>query len=337
MTGKERIRTVLEGEPPDRVPLFELCITPHFIEDLGNGNIYQAYGALGLDMAVIWPEVPQITFDDSEECVDVFGRLFRRDRTPGTWGFNYVTGRLKTWDDLERFTPKLDLEVFLPSAKVRRLIEERPDTAFAFVYNGPLELTYEAMGIETFSVAVCEDPDLVRELLRRRTDLFLAVARHAVDLGVDCVFIGDDAAFKGSSFLSPAMFDEFVIPCYRRIVHAMSAPVLWHSDGFIEPLLPSIAEAGIAGVHPLEPVAGVDMGRVKQQFGNRLILIGNVCCSTVLTQPDLCRVRADVDRCMREAKDGGNYILSSSNSLHAGVEVQVALEMYRYAREVGGY
>jgi uroporphyrinogen decarboxylase len=174
-------------------------------------------------------------------------------------------------------------------------------------------------------------------LLRRRTDLFIALAQHAIHLGADCVFIGDDAAFKGNSFISPALFNEFVIPHYREIVQALSVPVLWHSDGFIEALLPLIVDAGIIGVHALEPAAGVDMGRVKKRFGNRLVLIGNVCCSTVLTQMDLSLVRADVDRCMRQAKQGGRYILSSSNSLHAGIEVPVAVEMFRYAAEVGKY
>jgi uroporphyrinogen decarboxylase len=322
---------------PDRVPLFELGINPHFIEALGDGDEYRACQALGFDMMRLWPDVPQLDFKGSDECVDVFGRVFHPDPNPRTWGNFYVTGRLKTFADLDAYTPPADPEVFLPSKKYRNLIRQYPDTAFGFIYHGPFELTYESMGVETFCLGVYENPDLVRELLRRRTDLFITLARHAVGLGAECVFIGDDAAFKGSSFISPALFDEFVIPLYREIVHAVDVPVLWHSDGFIEPLLHMIVDAGIVGVHALEPAAGVDMGRVKKQFGDRLILIGNVCCSTVLTQTDLGCVRADVDRCMRQAKAGGRYILSSSNSLHGGIEVHVAAEMFRYAAEVGAY
>jgi len=48
-------------------------------------------------------------------------------------------------------------------------------------------------------------------------------------------------------------------------------------------------------------------------------------------------VRADVDRCMRQAKHDGKYMLSSSNSLHGGIEVDVGLEMFRYGAEVGVY
>jgi len=329
--------TVLSGELPDRVPLFELGINPHFIRDLGGGDEYRACHALGFDMVRLWPDLPQLSFDESDKCVDLFGRVFHPDPNPRTWGVFYVTGRLETFDDLEKYTPSASPEAFLPSMKYRAVMAQYPDTAFGFIYHGPFELTYESMGVETFCLAIYENPELVRELLRRRTDLFIALAQHAVDLGADCVFIGDDAAFKGSSFISPAQFEELVIPHYREIVQALDVPVLWHSDGFIEPLLPMIVDAGIIGVHALEPAAGVDMGRVKKEFGDRLVLIGNVCCSTVLTQTDLGLVRADVDRCMQQAKHGGRYVLSSSNSLHAGVEVPVAMEMFRYAAEVGRY
>jgi uroporphyrinogen decarboxylase len=337
MTSKERVMTVLAGEVPDRVPLFELGINPHFIEALSDGDEYRAYESLGLDMMRIWPEMQLARYDETEEFVDVFGRVFRADPNPRTWGNFYVTGRLRSFEDIDRYSPAVDPEEFLPTEKYRCIIAQRPGIAFAFTFHGPLELTYESMGIEEFCLALYEKPDLVRELLRRRTDTFIELARHAVGLGAACVCLGDDAAFKGSSLMSPAHFEEFVSPCYRQIVRSLPVPVLWHSDGFVETLLPQVIEVGIVGVHALEPAAGVDLGRVKERFGEKLVLIGNVCCSTVLTQTNLEVVRADVDRCMRQAKEGGRYVLSSSNSLHGGIEVDVGLEMFRYGAEVGGY
>lgn len=337
MTQKERVLTVLSGGVPDRVPLFELGINPHFIEELGDGDEYRAYDALGLDMMRIWPEMPLHQYDEKDEFVDIFGRVFHRDPNPRTWGNFYVTGRLRTFEDLDRYCPDIEPEDFLPSEMYRAIISQRPRTAFAFTFHGPLELTYEAMGIEEFCLALYETPELVHELMRRRTETFIRLAQHAIGFGVDCVFLGDDAAFKGSALLSPSHFEEFVLPCYRTVVQALSVPVLWHSDGFVEPLLPTIIEAGIAGVHALEPAAGVDLRRVKERFGRHLVLIGNVCCSSVLTQMDLHVVHADVDRCMRQAKHDGRYMLSSSNSLHGGIEVDVGLEMFRYGAEVGGY
>jgi uroporphyrinogen decarboxylase len=113
--------------------------------------------------------------------------------------------------------------------------------------------------------------------------------------------------------------------------------VIWHSDGYIEPLLNLAIEAGIKGVHAIEPLAGNDLGRIKGKCGDRFVLIGNVDCVHVLTSNDLDLVRKEVDRCMEQAKKGGGYMIDASNSLHAGCNFDAVLEMYQYAKKVGIY
>ena len=56
--------------------------------------------------------------------------------------------------------------------------------------------------------------------------------------------------------------------------------------------------------------------------------------STMIT---LEEVRKEVRRCMSQAKEGGGYMLSDSNSLHVGCNIDAVLEMYRYAKEIGEY
>jgi len=65
--------------------------------------------------------------------------------------------------------------------------------------------------------------------------------------------------------------------------------------------------------------------------------LGNVDVSHVLCQTDLEVVRSEVRRCMAQGKPGGGYILSDSNTLHEGCTAEAIVEMYRYAREIGGY
>jgi uroporphyrinogen decarboxylase len=112
---------------------------------------------------------------------------------------------------------------------------------------------------------------------------------------------------------------------------------MWHSDGYIKPLLNAAVMAGLVGVHSLEPKAGVDLGEVKKAFGDKLVLAGNVDCGEALIGSDLELVRREVRRCMTQAKEGGRYMLSDSNSIHAGCNPEAVKEMYRYAREIGRY
>ncbi len=102
--------------------------------------------------------------------------------------------------------------------------------------------------------------------------------------------------------ISPRMWREFVLPYHRRIVDALDVPLIWHSDGDILPLLPQAIEAGFVGVHGLEPAAGIDLGMVKREFGQDLVLIGNVDVG-VLCDSDLDAVR-------REARHEGRPLAS---------------------------
>jgi len=137
--------------------------------------------------------------------------------------------------------------------------------------------------------------------------------------------------------ISLETFRDMVLPRYKEIVAASEVPVIWHSDGHIEPLLPFIIEAGFAGVHALEPDVGVDMGRVKEQYGEKLVLAGNLDVTNVLTQSNLHLVKKDVERCIEQGAPGGGYLFSSSNSLFKGMNIESIIEAYRYTQEIGRY
>ncbi|MBW2348192.1 MAG: hypothetical protein JRF59_10165 [Deltaproteobacteria bacterium] len=345
MTSRERVLTALNHEEADRVPLFTFSMDPRFVRAFGNGNPARAYEALGIDAfpirAQCWcgdmPLVPSLMNIEVPEGYDTGGGVFAGwhgvDEFGRVWEKgSYITGALKTREDLDRFIPPPRLEERTPPAAVRRVMEKYPDRAHVLnAHLGPFGLTMESMGFEHFFYMLYDDRELVREVLDRRTTWFIDLCRHAQELGVDFVVMGDDVAYKGKTFVSPEDFRELAIPCYRRIVEALEIPVIWHSDGFVEPLIQMTLETGIRGMHALEPAAGNDLGRIKERYGDRMVLLGNVDCVSVLTGTDLARVRAEVDRCMAQAKAGGGFMLATSNSLHAACTVEAVREMYRYA------
>ena len=136
--------------------------------------------------------------------------------------------------------------------------------------------------------------------------------------------------------ISPRMWGKFILPCHRRIVDALDVPVVWHSDGNVEPLLPMAIEAGFAGFHGLEPAAGMGLARIKREFGQDLVLIGNVDVR-VLCDSDLEAVRGEVDRCVEQGAPGGGYMIATCNSIFEGMDPAAVAELFRYQGEVGGY
>ena len=136
--------------------------------------------------------------------------------------------------------------------------------------------------------------------------------------------------------ISPRMWRRFVWPYHCRIVEESGAPVIWHSDGNVEALLPMAIEAGFVGFHSLEPAAGMDLARIKREFGRDLVLVGNIDVR-VLCDGDLDAVRREVDRCIAQGGPGGGYMIASCNSIFAGMNPSAVAEMFRYEGEVGFY
>ena len=95
--------------------------------------------------------------------------------------------------------------------------------------------------------------------------------------------------------------------------------------------------SGIDCLDPIDPTAGMDIGRMKQQYGGRIALKGNVDCAQTLTFGTEQQVVEETKAVIRKAADGGGLILSSSNSIHSSVKPGNYLAMWNALRMYGRY
>jgi uroporphyrinogen decarboxylase len=329
MKSRERVFEALAHREPDRVPLFEIWIGDDIVAELGYEDLPSAHVGLGLDSIMIPNQNPEGS-NAWGTGLDEWGRIWEKGI--------YVTGLVKTEADLERYSPPLDYaDEFFDPSKVKEVMERYPDHCFIYgSHFGPFTMGYLSMGFQDFFLSLVERPDFAHKLLEARTDWCIAIFQKAVSLGIDVLILGEDAAHKSGPMISPRMWREFVLPCHRRIVDQLDVPVIWHSDGRMSSLLPIAVEAGFLGVHPLEPAAGMELGEVKREFGEDLVVIGNVDVA-VLFGSDLELVRKEVRRCMEQGAPGGGYMFSSCSSIFEGMNTAAVVEMFRYAREIGVY
>lgn len=143
----------------------------------------------------------------------------------------------------------------------------------------PLQLTHrgvygfvrERLGDENLGYAFYDDPDLVRDMMTYYTDFAIKIwEKQVAEVAFDLIECWEDMASKNGSLISPAMFDQFMAPCYRRIAafareHGIKV-ILVDSDGFIESLTESMLKAGVTALYPYEALAGNDVGRVLDRY-----------------------------------------------------------------------
>lgn len=93
------------------------------------------------------------------------------------------------------------------------------------------------------------DPEWVLDMGRTYADMCIGMWEILFEReGLpDGIWFFEDMGFKNRPFMSPEMYRELVMPFHRRTIdfaHAHGLPVIMHSCGFVEPLLPGMVEAG---------------------------------------------------------------------------------------------
>jgi hypothetical protein len=196
---------------------------------------------------------------------------------------------------------------------------------------------FEGMTLPRMAYYMKKKPAFIHELADAFLDANLELAKRFGEAGVEVVFYSDDFAQKGRSILSPADFEAFILPRYKKLYDACKKrgmQVIQHSCGQVGEYLPMLADAGLDGIQALEPTAGVDIAAVKALVGDRMTLVGGMDSSRVLSLGTPADVEADVKRCIKAAAAGGGYFAGPSHTLldvpwENVLAMRAAIEKYR--------
>lgn len=329
MTSKERILKILEGKIPDRIPLFEIWIDENMVSIFRGEDLQNTYVKLGLDCIMLPYHIPQ-GCNSWKDGVDEWGIKWHKG--------HYKDGLVKTDVDLKKYSPSLDfVDKFFDEFEIKK--SQKKFLNFSFIFGshiGPFTAAGMSMGYEQFFLDLLDRPSFIHKVLEKRTEWCIAMYKRAIEFGADVVILGDDAADSRGPLISKELWRKFVFPYHCAIVQELDAPIIWHSDGYIVPLLPMAIEAGFIGIHGLEPNAGMNLAKIKKEFGNDLIFIGNADVNNLFSE-DLEVIRDEVRRCVDQGAPGGGYMFSSCNSIFEGMNPTAIMEMYSYAKKIGHY
>jgi len=181
---------------------------------------------------------------------------------------------------------------------------------------------------------------LVKALVGLSVELNLEMAREVVARGVKIVYTGDDYAGNLGPLMSPTHFRRLFYPGLCRVMGGykeLGLYVIKHTDGKLWPILDMIVDSGIDCLDPIDPQAGMDLSRVKMQYGHRIALKGNVDCAQLMTFGTPDQVAEATQEALRQGAPGGGFILSSSNSIHSAVKPENYAAMLRTWQEYGHY
>ena len=338
MTSTERVHAALTGQRPDRVPLVEMLVDPKVAAALAPGasDMAEAMDRMDLDCVPCSAAFPPVTVD-GEYYVDEWGVTYKRSEHILS---HPLRPALVSRDDLRTWTPPDPDAPHRLEALRRNVARFKGKRAIFFHHRAAFMHSVYLLGMDRLLEAFCTDPEFVHELMEKVVAVNEQVIRNAVRLGAEVICIADDYASNLAPMFSPTHFREFVRPRLQRIVDAVhdeGALAIKHSDGNLWPILDDIVSTGVDGLNPLEPIAGMDLEKLKPQYGDRVCLVGNIDCGELLCHGTREQIEAAVAEAIRVAAPGGRYMLASSNSIHAGVSPQNFRVMIETGRRLGTY
>lgn len=162
-----------------------------------------------------------------------------------------VVQDIEKWKDTVK-APEIETsdEAWAAAIEHAGKVDKNEKYVTAFFAPGIFEMTHHLMGIENALMALYEEPEAMEELIEYLTEYELAFAKVLVDkLHPDAILHHDDWGSQISTFVSPAMFEEFFLPAYKKIYGFYKENgveiIMHHSDSYAATLVPYMIEMGI--------------------------------------------------------------------------------------------
>ncbi len=184
-------------------------------------------------------------------------------------------------------------------------------------YGDIFTMTWEMMGFEGFSMALFENPHLIKALNDKIGGLVLSMFEYFAQSDVvDVLWYSDDIAFSTGLLMSPDVLRRYFFPWLKKIgdlAKQAGKPLIYHTDGKLWDVMDDIIACGVDALHPIEPKA-MDIKEVKTRYGDKLCLIGHVDVD-LLARGTPQEIRQKVKENIEAAGYNGGYVVGSGNSI----------------------
>jgi hypothetical protein len=175
-------------------------------------------------------------------------------------------------------------------------------------------------GMENLFIRMYTEPEWAHALYDQVFNYYYAVnERIFAEVGdlIDIFFIGNDLGSNNGALIGEDLFQEYLFGKFKKMAdlgHAYGSKVLLHCCGGFRELMPQMIQAGIDGVHAIQPSCyGMELSGLKKDFGDRLLFNGCIDSQHVLIEGDPGYVRQQTARTLEIMKPGGGFIAGASH------------------------
>ena len=352
MTSKERFSRMFQHREADRVPIFDSpwagTIARWEREGMPKGMDWRDYfdtdkvSTISVDITPRYEEKVLEETDDYRIVTSEWGVTMKQfkeqDSTPEFLDFTVTTP--EAWEKAKaRMTVSKDRIDWKRLERDYAQWQQEGHWIEGMFWFG-FDVTHSwTVGTETMLIAMIEEPEWVEDMFDTYLDRSIQHFNMIWDAGYrfDSIFWYDDMGYKNTPFFSNEMYRSLLQKYHKKAVawaHDHGIYARLHSCGDIMPLLPDIMDTGIDALNPIEVKAGMDVFKIKQDYGDRLVLHGGI--NAVLWDDKEAIVEA-IRQAVPVLKENGGYIFASDHSIPNSVSLENMQSIINTVKEVGKY
>lgn len=190
-----------------------------------------------------------------------------------------------------------------------------------------------------FSYMLMDAPEKIDEIAQAKLLRGIERAKGMRDAGICAVYAAADMADNHGPYFNPRQMQRYIYPYLHRwtdAVRSLGMYAILHTDGNINLILPGLLDSGIHALQAIDPIAGMDIHKVKALAQGRVCVCGNVDCGLLFNGPaeEVYHVTSQL---LLDCKQGGGFVLGASNAVQKETPISHYEAMLRAWEDFGDY
>jgi len=352
MNSRERVLMALRRKEPDRVPRHA------FLSPLLEEKLREKLGGADLEEYFRYDIRCFVGYKPTRKKAD-FSRYPSAKPAPGfpgkdltEWGERWHGGAIAPNTPMRDFVSVKDVEKYpFPDVgaeyRYKGLDEEVrkiKDAGFPAISRhepGTFEQLWGLRGLDRTLVDLVMEPEFLEPLLEKVSDLKAQIAANYAKVGVDILFTSDDLGAQDKMMMNPDTWRKHLKPCIAKIVRAARIVnpeilIAFHSDGYIEPVISDLIEAGVDILQAVQPEC-MDPAKLKDKYGSRISFWGTIGAQSTLAFGTPDDVRREVRKRIETVGKGGGLLIAPAHTVEEPTPPENVIAFFKAIDEFGEY
>lgn len=203
---------------------------------------------------------------------------------------------------------------------------------------------YSEFGYESYLMAMALYPENMRKLFEYSAEEARLVNTVRAELVKakklpPFFFVGQDICGRKGPMVSPETLRSIYFPNVRHAFQPLveiSAEIIWHSDGYIIPIIDDLIACGISGFQGFQEETGFDIRDVAERMvrsGRKPLLLAGLSVDKTLPRVTVAEVEKEVERIIDAVGSGGGLAIGTANTAGPDCPNENLEALYRHTHQ----